>query len=143
MACLKKLNQRKERLRLLIVEDNDVLQTCLIQKLKALNCDVVLATSGEEAVEKFSPNFDGVLMDLGLPGMSGYEATETIRQNFPEVTIPIMASTTQSPSCLKACVKKGMNGLLQKPWNEDEMTEFLMALEKNQRIDNGSYLRSI
>lgn len=143
MDSLSKSNSRNERLRLLLVEDNRVLQMCLSKKLKALNCDVVLATSGEEAVEKFSPDFDGVLMDLGLPGMSGYDATQTIRKQYPEAPTPIMASTTQSKLCLEACVQKGMNGLLQKPWNEKEMTDFLMALEKKHRIDFESYLRAI
>jgi len=143
MASLSKDCWSKAQLRLLLVEDNSILQMCLTNKLKALGCDVVLATTGEEAVERFSPEFDGVLMDLNLPGISGYEATKTIRQQYPGVETPIMASTTEDASCLKLCSQIGMDGFLQKPWNEKEVTDFLMALEKKQRIDSASYLKAI
>jgi CheY-like chemotaxis protein len=143
MGCLKKHDWNNDCLRLLLVEDSSILQLCLSEKLKLLGCEVVLAKSGEEAVEKFSPAFDGVLMDLGLPGMSGYDATLKIRKKYSNLQTQIIASTTQDALCEKLCRQVGMDGFLQKPWNEKQVTTFLSTLERRHRPKNNSYLRVV
>lgn len=138
-----KHNWNSHCLRLLLVEDNATLQLCLSEKLKLLGCEVVLAKSGEEAVKKFTPDFDGVLMDLGLPGISGYEATQKIRKKYPNIETQIIASTTQNVLCEKQCRQVGMNGFLQKPWSETQVQSLLIDLEAKHRQQNNRYLRAV
>lgn len=143
MAGLYKHSWNNHCLRLLLVEDSSILQLCLSEKLKELGCEVILAKSGEEAVEKFTPEFDGVLMDLGLPGISGYEATQKIRKKYPNLETQIIASTTQNVSCEKQCRQVGMNGFLQKPWSERQVQALLSDLEEKHRQQNNRYLRAV
>ncbi len=67
--------------KVLIVEDHlDSLEILKLQ-LHALGYEVAVATSGEEALEKaLTEAPDIIIMDLGLPGMSGIEATAKLTQ---------------------------------------------------------------
>jgi PAS domain S-box-containing protein len=72
---------REKRLRVLIVEDNRDTATSLKQVLEVGGCDVAVAYTGPDGVEKaktFHPNI--VLCDIGLPGFSGFEVARRIRQ---------------------------------------------------------------
>jgi CheY-like chemotaxis protein len=72
-----------------------VLSTAL-QKLENI-CDVHIATSGEEALERLGETqFDLVITDLLMPGMKGQELTAAIRQTSPE-TIVIWITAHRSP----------------------------------------------
>lgn len=133
MVSLSKHKWNRHCLYLFLVEDNSILQLSLSEKLKLLGCEVAPAKSGEEEVEKFTPDFDGALMGLGLPGMSGYDATKEIRKIYPYSQTQIIASTTQDASCEKHCRRVGMDGFLKKPLDENQMTTFLTALAKKQR----------
>lgn len=68
-------------LRILIVEDNPVAQLMQSKLLSSMGHQITLASSGEEAVDLFSPGiFDLIFMDLGLPGMQGDAVSHIIRQ---------------------------------------------------------------
>jgi CheY-like chemotaxis protein len=84
--------------RILIVEDNDV--AAKAQKftlLRAGDCEVDCVPTGEEGVEITTKNkYDLILMDLGLPGIDGVEATEKVRSansNVNNSSTPIVVVT--------------------------------------------------
>jgi len=75
---------------ILIVEDNDVVRESLQDWLSVTfpECTFMIAKSGEEAVEKVAnrpPTI--VLMDIGLPGMSGIQATRMIKAASPKTKV--------------------------------------------------------
>ncbi|KAI0351442.1 hypothetical protein OH77DRAFT_1429748 [Trametes cingulata] len=69
------------RLRILIVEDNDINRMILAKRLSLDGHTVVNTTNGQEGIEvvQSDRNFDCVLMDIQMPLINGYEATERIR----------------------------------------------------------------
>jgi CheY-like chemotaxis protein len=80
----------------LIVEDNPFIAEFLVEVLANTGVKTTIVTNGEDAVRliKTNDDFDVVLMDIRLPGMSGVEATREIRKFDQE--IPIIAQTAHA-----------------------------------------------
>jgi signal transduction histidine kinase/DNA-binding response OmpR family regulator len=108
--------------RVLVVEDNDLNIEVAGELLEMIGVDVEFAYNGQEAVEKLQNSsagyYDLVLMDIQMPIMNGYEATEVIRASEREDlrTIPIIAMTADAfAEDAQRAVDAGMNGHLAKP----------------------------
>ncbi len=103
--------------KLLLVEDNPINQLVAIELLKRLDIEVVTAYNGLEGVQKATEiAFDGVLMDLQMPIMDGYEATRQIRANPALAGMPIIAVTANAlPIDRQNCLAAGMNDHIPKP----------------------------
>ena len=102
--------------RVLIVEDNPINLKLVRALLKKFECVVDVATDGQQAVDKVKQReFDLVLMDLQMPVMSGFEATEIIRKEVSK-TLPIVALTAAAMiGDEEKALKGGMNDYLTKP----------------------------
>ncbi|WP_053404582.1 ATP-binding protein [Persicobacter sp. CCB-QB2] len=120
-------NQLKNK-KVLLVEDNPFNIKVAEQFLKKWELDYDLAENGEEAVHKVKENsYDLILMDLQMPVMDGYTATEKIR-TFDSKT-PILALTASALIEVKQKVKKaGMNGSVTKPFVPQELREELIQI---------------
>ena len=109
----------RDRVHLLLVEDNAANMRVTRALLEILGCDVTPATNGMEAVEAYRNNaFDLVLMDCQMPEMDGYEATRTIRQleSVQGRSTPIVALTAHAMAgSREASLAAGMNDQLTKP----------------------------
>jgi PAS domain S-box-containing protein len=85
------LTRRKEKARVLIVDDEDEVRQLLSDILTSEDHDVTVAGDGVQALELFKENdFDMVFTDLGMPGMSGWEVAKAIKginQNVPVAII--------------------------------------------------------
>ena len=76
---------------ILIVEDNEPSRDALSRRLERRGYQVVLAVDGHEAVSiGLSAKPDLILMDLGLPGIDGWEATRRLKADPETQTIPII-----------------------------------------------------
>src|SRR5215467_2757952 len=79
--------------RLLLVDDDPIIADTILEILRAHSLPGVSAGSGEEALEKLSAEpFDLVLLDARLPGMSGFEACQRIRERFG-ASLPVIILT--------------------------------------------------
>jgi len=121
-------------IKVLIAEDNRMNQLVARQIFKKWNVDIQIANTGLEAVQLLSQkNYDVVLMDLQMPEMNGYEATEFIRDEKTNVlnhNIPIIALTADAFSeTRQKVIDIGMNDFLMKPFKQEELfqkiTQFL------------------
>ncbi len=106
--------------KLLIVEDNEINLRMLMKILEGSGIEVTTAHHGGEAVEKVQTlppgTFDLVLMDINMPVMDGYEATEAIRWMPQGKSLPIVAlSALNVESEIDQMEKVGMDGFLEKP----------------------------
>ncbi|MBL8753700.1 MAG: response regulator [Planctomycetes bacterium] len=114
--------------RALLVDDHPVNRTIGEAMLVELGCSVQLAEDGAESIRKVkaSPP-DIVLMDCHMPGMTGLQATRKIRyQGFRG---PILAvSADVSPDNRDAVVEAGMQGLLGKPFRQEELLRAMVRL---------------
>ncbi|MFW6290891.1 MAG: two-component regulator propeller domain-containing protein [Spirochaetota bacterium] len=118
-------------LRILVCEDEAINRLYLTRHIEALGHVPHVASDGVEAVEKAldSPRYDLVLMDLGMPGISGIVATERIRARELEQgrePVPIIALTAHTyGEDIEKCYAAGMNGFVAKPIREHELDQEL------------------
>jgi len=125
--------------KVLIVEDNQINQVVATKFLKKWNMSVDIANNGQEALDKLNKTtFDLVLMDLQMPVMDGYEATEQIKKDNNLKDLPIIALTASALSEERESVfRAGMDDFLTKPLNPQELyTKIARVVDKeNIRIN--------
>jgi PAS domain S-box-containing protein len=106
-------------LRVLAAEDNLVNQKLIAAMLKAEGHEVVLATNGQDAVERcLEGTFDVVLMDVQMPVMDGFEATAAIHSAEEKLgrRTPIVAMTANAmKGDRERCLTAGMDDYISKP----------------------------
>ena len=125
-----------KNIKVLVVEDialNQLLMRTLLDDF-GFGCEI--AANGKIAVDKLKKgNYDIILMDLQMPVMNGFEATEYIR-NEMKSSIPIIALTADVTTVdLKKCKSVGMDDYISKPVNETILySKIVKILEKvNQK----------
>jgi len=108
--------------KILIVEDGEFNRDLLIQLLGD-QYQVVVAVDGEEGVRKAEQEKpDLILMDLGLPVLDGWEATERIKANRGLRHIPVIAVTSHAMVGDERRAREvGCNDYLSKPIDEEEL----------------------
>ena len=85
------LTGRKEKARVLIVDDEDEVRQLLSDILTSEDHDVKVAGDGAQALELFKrSDFDMVFTDLGMPGMSGWEVAEAVKSINKNVPVAII-----------------------------------------------------
>ena len=115
-----------EGMPVLLVEDNVMNQFVANQVLELWNIKVDFANNGLEAVDMLKVNdYALVLMDLQMPVMSGYEATDFIRDRTNRLRnpeIPIIALTADAfPETRKKVMESGMNDFVTKPLEQTDL----------------------
>jgi signal transduction histidine kinase/DNA-binding response OmpR family regulator len=108
-----------QRIKALIAEDNLMNQQLIAHLLKSWSIDYTIVNNGAEAIEELQVNnYSIVLMDIQMPEMDGYTATETIRKDL-QIDIPIIAMTAHAMAGEKEkCLALGMNDYVSKPIKE-------------------------
>ncbi|MEE1673954.1 transporter substrate-binding domain-containing protein [Agarivorans aestuarii] len=105
----------------LLVEDNELNQDLAIELLNSIGVSCELAENGKLAVEKLRHNsFDGVLMDIQMPVMDGYTATQKIREFDLEIAIIAMTANAMSGD-RERVISAGMNDYISKPIDVEAM----------------------
>ncbi len=116
----------------LLVEDNAINRQVAMEMLTQAGIVVEVAENGQEAVDMIvdqNMKFDAVFMDVQMPIMDGYKATELIRENTKE--LPIIALTAHvMPAAIKRCLQSGMNDHLNKPLNPELLYSTLVKWVK-------------
>lgn len=107
-----------DEFKVLIAEDYLVNQVIARSHLESMGYQVMVAENGKEAVELCKKEiFDLILMDIQMPELDGYQATELIRKNIVQYSdVPIIAMTANADSeARQSCLAAGMNDVLVKP----------------------------
>jgi CheY-like chemotaxis protein/HPt (histidine-containing phosphotransfer) domain-containing protein len=120
--------------RILVAEDVTLNQLLMKTLLDDAGYEVDIASNGRIAVDKLRENtYNVVLMDLQMPVMNGYEATEEIR-NVLKLDVPIIALTADVTTAdVEKCRAIGMNDYISKPVDEKVLYKKLA-----QYISDGS-----
>jgi len=124
-----------DKFKILVAEDNTINIQVARYILSPLASELVFVMNGKEAIEHFSKNkFDLVFMDVKMPVMDGYEATQKIRQieldRGKGERIPIIAMTANNMyEEHQNCLKIGMDGFISKPFNTEDVQNVLKTLE--------------
>lgn len=116
----------------LVVEDDPDLQWQLARMLTVRGNRVVGTSSAEGAIELMKQwPVDLVLVDDGLPGMSGMDLARTIRDLFPEVPVVMMQSEESTESILAAKLA-GVVAVVTKPFLPETLLELLRSFPKGE-----------
>ena len=124
----------KDKLKVLLVEDNILNQKIASFGLKKFNHNVEIANNGMEAITMFKiSEYDVVLMDIMMPVMDGYEATSAIRKFEKESctpkNTPIIAITANTlDNDREKCLSVGMNEYMPKPFDINRLNEIFKEL---------------
>ena len=113
--------------RVLLVEDNIINQEVAIGIMAGAGLIIDVVENGRKAVAAVKKSsYDIVLMDIQMPVMSGYEATELIRKDAHLQDLPVIAMTAHATSDTKtACLAAGMNDYISKPIDPEQLFEVL------------------
>ncbi len=115
---------------ILVVDDSPTELHVLREMLAKNGFTVATANSGEEAIEKLKTQRpDLVLMDVVMPGMSGFEATRSISKNPATASIPVIICTTKGQETDKAWgLRQGAKDYIVKPIVESVLLEKIRAI---------------
>lgn len=121
-----------KELNILVAEDHDINRFIIAKMLNEWGFKHDFATTGTEAVDLASKkNYDLILMDVEMPGMNGYRATEIIRSELtdPIKSVPILAMTGNAMNGERErCLNCGMNNYISKPFKPQELKNMIVLL---------------
>jgi PAS domain S-box-containing protein len=116
------------RVRILVVEDDDISRQAIVTFLKKQDYDILIAENGIQAIEIAKNNpVDIILMDIQMPELDGFSATREIRTNLKLSNVPIIAMTAYALSGdREKCLRAGMDDYVSKPINFEEIKTKIM-----------------
>lgn len=121
-----------QKLRALIVDDEEVILKLLAKALGAAGYEVTTAATGDEALQKLqAADFDVLLTDKNLPGPSGVELARTARKKSATMSI-VMITGYASRDSARALMKLGVDGYIEKPFELEHLVERLAAIRKRR-----------
>jgi twitching motility two-component system response regulator PilH len=114
----------------LVVDDSPTEVHLLREMLSKNGFTVSVANSGEEAITRAAAEKpDLILMDVVMPGMSGFEATRAITKNPDSANIPVIICTTKGQETDKAWgLRQGAKDYIVKPVTEKLLMEKIKSL---------------
>ncbi len=115
--------------KILIVEDNPLNMELAQDLLEVRNFEVITATTAEEALRlAHDETPDLVLMDIGLPGMDGLEATRRLKQDPATKNIVVICLTAHAmEGDMEKALQTGAEGYITKPIDTREFANQVLA----------------
>jgi len=110
-----------EQERILVVDDEESVRNLIQRTLQEAGFNVVSVTNGQEALDTISQmNIELVLLDIKMPGMSGLDVLDKLRDNWPDIAV-IMATAVGDAQTAVDTMKRGAYDYLTKPFNRDDL----------------------
>lgn len=132
--------KKREKYKILLAEDNLINQKVTIKILNTFGFNVSAVNDGMEAITAVTnDNFDLILMDLQMPNVDGFKATEKIRslpnskRNIPIIALTAHALMGDKEKCLNA----GMTDYLSKPVSGQDLAKKIDVLLDIRNDDSG------
>ena len=124
------ISDEQEKLRVLITDDSRLLRKKLREELERLDCEVVEAVNGKEAITfVLEQELDGVILDIVMPVVGGIEALQFIREVAPAVPV-VMLSSMNTPQKLMQCLKMGAIDFINKPYSKEQIAQVVARFKK-------------
>lgn len=122
-----------KKLKILISDDSKLLRQKLRAELEALDCEVIEAENGKEAIMRdLQDKPDGVILDIVMPEVGGIEALQVIKEVNPEVPV-VMLSSAGTPQKLMQTLKMGAIDFIQKPYTSEQIKKAVEQIRKRAK----------
>jgi two-component system chemotaxis response regulator CheY len=110
--------------KVLVADDSSTMRKIILRSLQAVGVtDVAEASDGAEAISLFKPGeFDMVLTDWNMPGLSGLEVLSGIREKDKDIPV-VMVTTEAEKSRVMQAIQAGVSDYLVKPFTADTLRE--------------------
>jgi two-component system response regulator MprA len=126
----------------LVVDDDDGIRALIEEMLARAGFHAESVADGESALAaRATVNPDAVVLDVQLPGISGYEACRALKEADPELGILFLSGTRTEPMDRVAGLLVGADDYLAKPFAPDELVARVRALTR-RRGSNGHAVAS-
>ena len=127
-------------MKILIVEDEKILNDTICKSLKKAGYEVESAFDGFDAMEMIEiESYDLVVLDLNLPNMDGMEILKNLRKEDEETKVLILSARSQIKDKVEG-LDAGANDFLQKPFHLDELKARVRSLTRRNFIQNNTEL---
>ena len=123
-------------LQILLTDDAPLNRYVGGEMIKNMGGNISLASTGEAAIVQLQQkSFDVILMDISLPGKSGLEVSQWVRQHGLNQNVPIIALTAHDLTQVKQkCEEAGMDGFLSKPFDYQDLYQAICSVLEYQSV---------
>ncbi len=123
------------KLKILVTDDSKLLRKKLREELEKLDCEVIEAGNGKEAVlMDLQEKPDGVILDIVMPEVGGIEALQVIKEVNPEIPV-IMLSSAGTSQKLMETLKLGALDFIQKPYTSEQIQQAVEKIRKKVKAN--------
>ena len=126
---------KKEKTIIMVVDDDDEIREVIAILLSNENYDVFEAKSGEDALKLLTASIDLIILDVMMPGISGYQTSREIRK-LSNMPILFLTARTQSSDLLMG-YSSGGDDYLAKPFSYSELIARVKGLLRRYMVYQG------
>jgi CheY-like chemotaxis protein len=135
--------KQDDQRRILVVDDEDYVRDLLRDILESEGCKVCLAEDGQRALELLEKEtFAGVLTDVGMPGMSGWELASAIRERYESIPIAVITGWGEAVGSNEQ-KDAGVDWVVTKPFTAERIAELAKEIAKYRDISKAPARRTI
>ena len=120
--------------KILVLEDEASIRSFIVVNLKRHDFEVVEAASGEEALEKLDNTVSVALLDVMLPGISGFEVCKRAREQYPGLGIIMLTAKGQEENKIEG-LELGADDYLPKPFHLAELNARIKSVIRRNQHD--------
>jgi len=122
---------------ILVVDDEPSVADLLSEDLVEEGYNCITAATGEDALSRLSKgNFDAILLDLKLPGISGIDVLKEVKSNRPEIAIIVVTSAGDAQTAVEA-MKIGAVDYITKPFELEKLNNSVEVVLKRKTVCKG------
>ncbi|MFO8234506.1 MAG: response regulator [Bacteroidales bacterium] len=129
----KNYKSRRETLRILLAEDEDIYQQIIKKIIESFGLHITIVENGNNCItEARNHAYDIILMDIEMPQKNGYETTRELREKGINVPVIAVTSNTWKEERIKS-KQSGMNDFLPKPVNRKKLEKIIKYWSKRSK----------
>lgn len=126
-----------DKLKILITDDSKLLRKKLRAELEKLDCDVLEAENGKEAIMRdLTEQPDGIILDIVMPEVGGIETLQVIKEINPKIPV-IMLSSAGTSQKLKQTLELGALDFIQKPYTSEQIKQAVEQIRRKVEENHG------
>ena len=116
----------------MVIDDEEIIQTVLSGILNQLGYRTFQARSGKEGIELLTAGneADAVLLDMVMPGLSGWETYRYLRTYWPRIPVIVITGYANQEQ-IRAMLEDGLAGIVEKPFRAAQIAEKLKQVLEN------------